>query len=142
MNIMPNVNFKKGEVIFREGDQADGIYYICSGRVKVTRTVGEQPMTLAELEEGDIFGELAIIDRRPRAATIVALEDTWVYKFSGQVFEKKLEEMDQLMRTMIVTLVLTIRNMNIKQEKLLEKWGYPRPDDEQLAGRPSIQSNI
>lgn len=130
MDIMPNTSFKKGDVIFREGDQADGVYYICSGRVKVTRVIGDQPMTLVELEEGDIFGELAIIDRRPRAATIVAVEDTWVYKFSGQVFEKKLEEMDQIMRTMIVTLVLTIRNLNIKQEKLLEKWGYPRPDEE------------
>jgi CRP-like cAMP-binding protein len=130
MEIMPNANYKKGDVIFREGDQADGVYYICSGRVKVSRVVGSQQMTLAELEEGDIFGELAIIDRRPRAATITAVEDTWVYKFSGATFEKKLEGMDQLMRNIIITLVLTVRNMNIKQERLLEKWGYPRSEEE------------
>jgi CRP-like cAMP-binding protein len=130
MEIMPNTSFKKGEVIFNEGDKADGVYYICSGRVKVTRRVNDRPMALAELEEGDIFGELAIIDRRPRAATVVALEDTWVYKFSGPAFETKLEGMDQFMRNIIITLVLTIRNMNIKQERLLEKWGYPRPDEE------------
>ncbi|MBY0355369.1 MAG: cyclic nucleotide-binding domain-containing protein, partial [Rickettsiales bacterium] len=98
MEIMPNANFKKGDVIFREGDQADGIYYICTGRVKVTRLINDQVMNLAELEEGDIFGELAIIDRRPRAGTVTALEDCWVYKFSAATFEKKLEDTDQLMK--------------------------------------------
>lgn len=130
MEIMPNVHFRKGDVVFGEGDQADGVYYICSGGVKVTRRVGGQLMTLAELEPGDIFGELAIIDPRPRSATVVATDDTWAYRFSGPAFEKKLEGMDELMREVIFTLVLTIRNMNIKQERLLEKWGYPKPDEE------------
>lgn len=128
MEIMPNTNFKKNEVIFREGDQGDAVYYISSGRVKITRAAATQTMTLAELEEGDIFGELALIDQRPRAATATALEDTWVYKFSASAFEKKMEDMDQFLRNVIITLVLTVRNMNIKQERLLEKWGYPRPD--------------
>jgi CRP-like cAMP-binding protein len=130
LEIMPNMLLKKGESAFQQGDEPDGVYYVCSGSLKVTRENNQESQVLAELEDGDIFGELAMIDRLPRSATVTALEDSWLYKFSARSFEKRLNDMDQFMQSVFATLVLTVRNMNLKQEKLLERWGYPKPDEE------------
>lgn len=120
LEIMPNTNFKKGEVIFREGELPDGVYYLCEGRVRVTKNVSGQEVTLAEMEPGDIFGELAMVGESPRSATVTTLEDCWVYKFSPDTFKKKLQTMDSFMYTMLIALVLTIRNQNRKIAELLE----------------------
>lgn len=118
---MPNASFKVGQKIFSEGDDPDGVYYICQGRVKVVKDVGGHEAVLAELEPGDIFGELAMVGESPRSATIVVTEECWVYKFSADSFKKKLQNMDTFMYTMLMSLVLTIRNQNRKISELLEK---------------------
>lgn len=121
MEIMPNRLIRGREIVFREGDAPDGVYYVCSGKMRVTRLVGGSETVIAELEPGDVFGELAMIDNRPRAATISAVEDTWVYHFTPQAFSKKLQEMDKMMYEVFNTLVLTVRNLNLIQEDLTRK---------------------
>jgi CRP-like cAMP-binding protein len=63
--------FKQGEVIFREGDPATELYVIKSGRVDVT--TGNR--LLATLDDNGIFGEMALIDKTPRSATVTAATD-------------------------------------------------------------------
>ena len=63
--------FKQGEIIFREGDPATELYVIKSGRVDVA--TGNR--LLATLEENGIFGEMALIDKTPRSATVTAATD-------------------------------------------------------------------
>jgi CRP/FNR family transcriptional regulator len=66
-----------GEAIFREGDPGDTCYVIRSGGVRVTRRHSDgRQITLAELREGDIFGELAMFGGETRSATVEALEPT------------------------------------------------------------------
>lgn len=121
MEIMPNKVFRAREVAFKEGDAPNGVFYICSGRMQITRNVNGTVTPIRELETGDVFGELAMIDNRPRSATITALEDTWVYHFTPQAFEKKMQEMDKFMYEVFMSLVVTVRNMNILQEELTKK---------------------
>lgn len=69
--------FKKGDVIFREGDFQMDMYDIRFGRVAVYINYGTpEQKELAILDEGDFFGEMGLVEARPRSATIVALEDT------------------------------------------------------------------
>jgi CRP-like cAMP-binding protein len=63
--------FKQGEIIFREGDPATELFVIKSGRVEVT--TGNR--LLATLDDNGIFGEMALIDKSPRSATITAATD-------------------------------------------------------------------
>jgi len=63
--------FKQGEIIFREGDPATELYVIKSGRVDIS--TGNR--LLATLEENGIFGEMALIDKTPRSATVTAATD-------------------------------------------------------------------
>ncbi len=65
-----------GEVVFREGAVGEAMYVIQSGKVKITKTIDGDEVTIAILESGEIFGEMALFDRLPRSATAVALGDT------------------------------------------------------------------
>jgi CRP/FNR family transcriptional regulator, cyclic AMP receptor protein len=64
--------YEDGEVIFREGDKGEGMYVIQAGKVKVTKQTASGEVTLSVLEDGDIFGEMALFDKLPRSATATA----------------------------------------------------------------------
>lgn len=63
--------------LFNQGDKGDSMYLIESGRVRISiRDDEKQELTLAELAQGDFFGEMAIIDGRQRSADARVLEDS------------------------------------------------------------------
>jgi CRP/FNR family transcriptional regulator len=67
-----------GESVFREGDSGDTCYVVKNGAMRVTRRHSDgRQITLAELREGDIFGELAMFgEGETRSATVEAVEDS------------------------------------------------------------------
>jgi CRP/FNR family cyclic AMP-dependent transcriptional regulator len=65
------LEFKAGEVIFREGDAASEFFVIQSGKVDIR--LGNR--SLGTLSDHDIFGEMALIDAAPRSATAIAATD-------------------------------------------------------------------
>jgi CRP-like cAMP-binding protein len=73
---------KAGEVIFREGDEAQQLFVIKSGEVAIRS--GNR--TLAELSTNHIFGEMALIDDAPRSATAVAKTDVELVPISEKQF--------------------------------------------------------
>lgn len=68
--------YNKGTVIFRQGDHGDTMYVIQSGAVEVTQLQDGRETVLALLERGDFFGEMALIDERPRSATVKTIQPT------------------------------------------------------------------
>ena len=68
--------FQPGQVVFREGDTSQEAYRILRGRVEISILADGKPVILAQLGEGDIFGEMAMVDERPRSASAQALEVT------------------------------------------------------------------
>ena len=80
--------FKNGEVIFRQGDPGESMYDIFSGRVGVYAAYGtENEKLLTELKAGEFFGEMGLLEKAPRSATVVALEDTLTYVISEADFK-------------------------------------------------------
>jgi tRNA A-37 threonylcarbamoyl transferase component Bud32 len=71
---LPRKVFEAGEVIIREGDTGDAAYMIVSGRCRAYRAVGDDQETLAIMEAGDVFGEMALLLDEPRAATVDAID--------------------------------------------------------------------
>ncbi len=67
------LTYRKGEVIFRQGDSGDTMYIIQSGAVEISHEQGDKKQVLALLERGDFFGEMALIDKHPRTATATAI---------------------------------------------------------------------
>ena len=70
-NNIESRRFKAGSTIFREGDEANELFVIKSGKVRIQ--IGNR--TLIELEPDSIFGEMALIDNEPRSATAIAVTD-------------------------------------------------------------------
>ncbi len=70
--------FTAGQVIFREGEAGDGVYFVKSGLVEISAGGGEGRV-FSRLGAGEIFGEMSIIEHRPRSATATAAQDTEVY---------------------------------------------------------------
>jgi len=71
--------FKKGEIIFYEGEPGVGMYVIENGKIGVYKNFDDDSREqLALLRPGEFFGEMALLDESPRSATAVALENTSV----------------------------------------------------------------
>lgn len=115
--LVPNKMYKSGEVIFREGDTADRMYYICSGKVQVSSMKNGETVILATLREGEIFGEMALVDSQQRSATVTALENTWVYTFRANHIQEKLKDADPIIHTIMRILVSTVRDLNDRLAK-------------------------
>src|SRR5205085_5909789 len=71
---LPRKDFAAGELIVKEGEKGNEAYMIVAGRCRAFRTVNGVEETLAVMEPGDAFGEMALILFEPRAASVVALE--------------------------------------------------------------------
>jgi eukaryotic-like serine/threonine-protein kinase len=75
---LPRKTFAPGELIVREGDKGDAAYMIVAGRCRAYRTADGIEETLALMEPGDAFGEMALILFEPRAASVVAIDEVTV----------------------------------------------------------------
>ncbi len=95
--------FKKGNVIFKEGDLGSTMYEIDSGTVGIYAAYGTaNEKLLTELGAGRIFGEMAVIEVFPRSATAVALSDTELKEISTadlqEFFDSNPEKIAEIMR--------------------------------------------
>ena len=73
-------NFSAGQQIFKEGDSGDGIYVVKEGSVEISVAMSPTVRrTFAKLGPGDIFGEMAVLELKPRSATVTATTNTEVY---------------------------------------------------------------
>lgn len=68
--------YKLGEVVFRQGDPADAMFVVYSGKVRVLRETDGQQLPLNTLFAGEHFGERALVSRQKRSATIRAAADS------------------------------------------------------------------
>src|SRR5262245_63710407 len=76
--MVTTAQYKSGEVIIRENDQGETAYIIESGRVEVTKDLQGKNIHLTYLYPGETFGEMSMIDDKPRSATVTAADDTVV----------------------------------------------------------------
>jgi CRP-like cAMP-binding protein len=81
--------FKKGEIIFREGNRANGLYCISSGKVKIYKTgIEGRDQIVRMAKTGDIIGYRALLSGEPYFASASALEDTSVCMIPASDFNK------------------------------------------------------
>ena len=80
-------SFSKGDLIFREGDQGSEAFRILEGRIEILIQVsGQGDVPIGHLLPGDIFGEMALLDDKPRSATARALEPTRLHLMNTEEF--------------------------------------------------------
>jgi CRP/FNR family transcriptional regulator, cyclic AMP receptor protein len=79
--------FKRGEALFREGEPGKEMYVIQAGKVNITKTVRDTEKILATLGAGEFFGEMAILNNKPRSAGAVMAEDGKLLVIDPKTFE-------------------------------------------------------
>lgn len=82
--------YDSGDIMIRQGDSGNCMYYILAGKVGVFLDHGtERQKNVAELAEEQFFGEMSLLNQAPRSATVVALEDnTCVQAISRENFKE------------------------------------------------------
>lgn len=75
------VPLKKGEIVFAEGDVGDSFYILIAGEVVVEKIRGGKPLELARLSVGDCFGEMALVGKHLRTATVRCQRDVMAMRF-------------------------------------------------------------
>jgi CRP-like cAMP-binding protein len=111
--------FAPGEVVFREGDPGAQMFVIQTGRVELTRHVRGRELHLATLPPGEFFGEMAIVNNRPRSATATVLEETRLLVLDGKTFEQMVRNNTEIAVRMIKKLAARLQQANQQVEMLL-----------------------
>jgi CRP-like cAMP-binding protein len=104
--VMHPVRMASGDVVCTEGEPGHEFYLIAAGEAAVER--GGQ--IVAKLNSGDHFGELALLDRGPRTATVRTLTDTRFYVLHEQSFAALLSELPALAQRLLATLATRLRH--------------------------------
>lgn len=111
--------FRRGEVIFHQGDPGDSLHVVATGAVKIVLPSAEgEEAIIATLRPGDFFGELALLDGAPRSATATSLEQTEVMVLPRQVFMELLDTLPGLRDALLTGLARELRRLTGHVEEL------------------------
>jgi len=115
--------YPRGTALCREGEPADRLYVIVSGRVVVTHKVegADEDFVLGFLGPGQYFGEIAVISEEPRAATATTIVDTDVLEVTKEEFEQVFANSPALARHLVNTLIRMIRETDQRAIENLER---------------------
>lgn len=111
--------FSPGETVFAEGEPGAHMYVIQSGRVQLSRRVRGREMHLATLPAGEFFGEMAIVNNKPRSATATVLEEARMLELDGRTFEAMVRGNAEIALRLIKKLAARLDVANGQVEKLL-----------------------
>ena len=101
-----SMQVESGRTIVRSGDEGDALFVLLEGSAIVER--GGQ--VVADLSTGDYFGELALLDPGPRAATVVAISDTELAVLGVRMFRVLLRELPPLGAKLLADLASRVRD--------------------------------
>lgn len=112
-------DYEPGTVLFREGDPGDFMYVIQAGEVEIRRSISDVERVLAVLPAGEFFGEMALINSRPRSATAVVRRPSRLLVIEPRTFEAMIRGKTEIAVRMIRTLAGRLERANQQIEILL-----------------------
>lgn len=116
-SVLKEVDVKKGETIFEKGDIGTSMYFIVAGRLRVH----DGEVTVAELGEREIVGELAVLDPQPRNASVTALEDTVLLQLDQEALYELMTDRVEVARGIIRVLCHKLRMASLAAAQKAEE---------------------
>jgi len=110
--------YSGGEIIFKEGDEGDRMYVVQSGKVQITKKTASGNISVATLEDGEIFGEMALFDRLPRSATAVAAGEARILSIDKKKLFQTISRDPTLVFKIIESMSRRIRRLDEEFSKL------------------------
>ncbi|MFA4919403.1 MAG: cyclic nucleotide-binding domain-containing protein [Thermodesulfovibrionales bacterium] len=118
-NITKQFSIKKGEPLFKEKEDTQGLWLIHAGKVEISRVTADGwRQTLVVLPAGHFFGELSILENRKHVASATALEDTEIFLIPKEEFERMMKEdcglALHIIKRIAIVMSKNLRRMNDK----------------------------
>jgi CRP-like cAMP-binding protein len=88
--------------VFQE-DRGDKFYIVASGLLSITHQVNGREIELSRRGPGEYIGEIALIENRPRTASVTALEETELLSLRAEYFQEALSNFMQVSKTLSLT---------------------------------------
>ncbi len=110
-----------GTVLFNEGDRGEEMYILQSGRVKISKRIRGVEKTLATLEKGEFFGEMAILNDKPRSASAETIEECEMLMIDRKTFDALIRGNAEIAVRFIKRLADRLRETNDQMESLMIK---------------------
>lgn len=114
------LDYSGGDYIVKQGDTGLGLFFILKGSVKVDVEKNATRINVATLRPGDFFGELSLIDNKPRSAHVICIEDTHCLVLTRDSFVKLVDKYPEIGLQIATALAGRLRAAN---EKLGERPG-------------------
>ena len=132
------LRYREGDVLFREGDPGDFVARILDGRVAVEKDHEGEAIRLGELGPGDIAGEMGVIERKPRSATVRALAEVAVELIPADAFLERIAAEPETARALLFRLSEKVRTLSEEVVRLhhpheAESLTPPPPTESQRA---------
>ena len=106
------VHLRSGNTLFQQNDPSDGLYILINGRLNVfIRENDKEEKLVGEVVPGESVGEMGFFTREPRTATVRALRDSVVIKFTKESFEKIIKQHPEFSTHIINTLIDRLRKV-------------------------------
>jgi hypothetical protein len=93
--------FANGEEVFREGDPGDSLFVIERGQAIVSTDYKDKTIMFAMLDAGDFFGEMALLTKRPRTATVTAFGDLEVYELTKESVKALVDRQPKVLKDLV-----------------------------------------
>ena len=113
-------HFEENDFLFEEGDAGDCAYIIESGSVELSIDKGDRILVIATLGEGDVLGEMALIDKLPRTASAQAVEETRAIAIPLAYIEQKIDSADPTLRLFLRLIMDRYRDVHARLSHVLE----------------------
>jgi CRP/FNR family transcriptional regulator, cyclic AMP receptor protein len=114
-------HFLAGTTLFKEGDSGREMYVVHSGSVELRRRMNDLDSVLAIVPPGEFFGEMAIVNNRPRSATAIVREDAWLLVIDARTFDQMIRSKTEIAVRMIKSMAARLEQANQQIELLLLK---------------------
>ena len=112
-------DFDPGTVLFEEGDSGRTMYVIQTGEIEISRLIAGERNVLAKIPAGEFFGEMAILNDRPRSATATVIAPSRLLVIEGDAFEAMLQGRSEIAVRLIKTMARRLEQSNRQIELLL-----------------------
>jgi len=110
-----------GTTLFQEGDKGEEMFIIQSGKVKISKRIRGVEKTLATLDKGEFFGEMAILNDKPRSASAETTEESEMLVIDRKTFDTLLRSNVEIAIRFIKRLADRLRETNDQMEALMIK---------------------
>lgn len=136
-DLVKKEQYTKGSLVFSQGDTGDAAFIVESGSIGILKILDNgEKVHLATLGQGELFGEMAVIDGSNRMAAAVALENSTVVKVPRDAIDAKLQQYDPFMRALIEILISNLRGVHRAYMK------RPRTAKEMIEVQASLAESV